>query len=151
MRNFRLKKLGRSNEKSKDDSDSFSILGLDRSNRKKQQVENVAALLKLNAIEDKKVVVDFGSGSGNLCLALASVYPSTTFVFVDQNVTSLEILKQRALEGNLKNIVVKSFQFTNENLEEFISIISQELGNIDLGIGLHSCGSFTDLVMEVCR
>jgi len=151
MRDSRLNKLGRKTEKNKHDSDSFSILNLDRSNRKKQQVDNVAALIKLNDIESKKVVVDFGSGSGNLCLALASVYPSTTFVFVDQNTTSLGILRQRALEGNLTNIVVKSFQFTNENLEEFIHIISNDIGKIDLGIGLHSCGSFTDLVMEVCR
>ena len=47
--------------------------------------------------------------------------------------------------------VVKSYQFTNENLEEFIHIILNDIGKIDLGIGLHSCGSFTDLVMEVCR
>ena len=40
-------------------------------------------------METKKVVVDFGSGSGNLCLVLASFYKHSTFVFVDQNEKSL--------------------------------------------------------------
>ena len=40
-------------------------------------------------METKKVVVDFGSGSGNLCLVLASFYRQSTFVFVDQNEKSL--------------------------------------------------------------
>ena len=70
---------------------------------------------------------------------------------MDQNKTSLDILKQRAKDGNLENIVVKLFQFNKNNLAEFIVEITKDVGKIDLGIGLHSCGSFTDLVMELCR
>ena len=51
----------------------------------------------------------------------------------------------------MSNIVVRHFTFTRSNLELFIQEISTEVGQIDLGIGLHSCGTFTDLVMEVCR
>jgi len=146
-----LVKIGRNNLKKSDENDSFSLLGSDRALRKKQQVDNIAAILKLHTIGDKKVVVDFGSGSGNLCLSLASVYTSTTFVFVDQNQTSLNILKQRAEEGGLMNIKIKHFQFNSTNLPEFIQDIKTNVGDIELGIGLHSCGSFTDLVMELCR
>ena len=70
-------------------SDSFQLLGADRGTRKKQQVENIASLLQLQRMETVRVVVDFGSGSGNLCLVLASLYRDTTFVFVDQNAKSL--------------------------------------------------------------
>jgi len=146
-----LDKIGRNNLKKANENDSFSLLGSDRGLRKKQQVDSIAALLKLYSIGDKKVVVDFGSGSGNLCLSLASVYTSTTFIFVDQNETSLNILRQRAEEGGLTNIKIKQFQFNSSNLSEFIQEIKADIGDIELGIGLHSCGSFTDLVMELCR
>ena len=72
-----------------DSSDSFQLLGSDRGTRKRQQVENIAALLSQHQMETKRVVVDFGSGSGNLCLVLASFYKHSTFVFVDQNEKSL--------------------------------------------------------------
>ena len=72
-----------------DSSDSFQLLGADRGTRKRQQVENIAALLSQHQMETKRVVVDFGSGSGNLCLVLASFYKHSTFVFVDQNEKSL--------------------------------------------------------------
>ena len=66
----------------------------------------------------------------------ASVYTSTTFVFVDQNQTSLNILKQRAEEGGLMNIKIKHFQFNNTNLPEFIQDIKTNVGDIELGIGI---------------
>ena len=92
-RDERLANYGRGNLKNQHDDDvtEFSLLNQDRGLRKRQQVNNISALIKLHGIEEKQVVVDFGSGSGNLCLALASVYPSTSFIFVDQNQTSLDI------------------------------------------------------------
>ena len=62
-----------------------------------------------------------------------------------------DILKKRAEEAELSNILVKQFTFTTSNSEVFIDEISSEVGTIDLGIGLHSCGTFTDIVMEVCQ
>lgn len=132
--------------------DAFSLLGGDRAIRKRQQVDNIVSVLTKHGLDAKSVVVDFGSGSGNLCLALASVFTLTTFVFVDMNQTSLDILSQRSRVAGLTNIKVIKFRFTEENLQEFLEKICVEVGvGMDLGIGLHSCGSFTDLVMEVCR
>ena len=91
MRAARLEKLGRRNlkqteeEEGDDDdydndddenhsnsfSDSFSLLGGDRARRKRQQVESIVQVLREHDLHTKSVVVDFGSGSGNLCLALA--------------------------------------------------------------------------------
>ena len=147
-----LDKFGRKNlkDEKKDEQDSFSLLSSSRGLRKRQQVENIASLFQL--FGERKVVVDFGSGSGNLCLALASIHKNTTFVFADQKRESLEILANRAREGGLSNVRVKVFSFNNGNLDEFTKEMEQEIGSsFDLGIGLHCCGRFTDLVMEVCR
>ena len=146
-----LDKFGRKNLKDENvEQDSFSLLNSSRGLRKRQQVENIASLFQI--FGERKVVVDFGSGSGNLCLALASFYKNTTFVFADQNRESLEILANRAREGGLTNVRVKVFSFNNDNLDEFINEIEKELGSsFDLGIGLHCCGRFTDLVMELSR
>ena len=47
---------------------------------------------------------------------------------------------------------MKVFSFNNDNLDEFNKEMEREIGSgFDLGIGLHCCGRFTDLVMEVCR
>ena len=151
-KNKRLARFGRTKQKDNVEADGdFTLLNEDRGLRKRQQVDNIATLLKLHNIDQKKVVVDFGSGSGNLCLALASVYPATQFVFVDQNSKSLDILKKRAEAGKLTNIHIKQFQFKRNNLEDFLDGLHQEVGAMDLGIGLHSCGSFTDLIMDLCR
>ena len=67
----------------KDSNGSFPLLNSNRGLRKRQQVENLASLFQM--FGERRVVVDFGSGSGNLCLALASVHRDTTFVFADRN------------------------------------------------------------------
>ena len=59
---------------------------------------------------------------------------------------SLDIVANRASEGGLSNVQVKVFSFNADNLDEFTKEVS-----FDLGIGLHCCGRFTDLVMEACR
>jgi len=54
----------------------------------------------------------------------------------------------------LTNVRVKVFSFNVDNLGVFIRELEEELGSglsFDLGIGLHCCGRFTDLVMEACR
>ena len=146
-----LDTFGRKNLKEENEEHgSFSLLSSSRGLRKRQQVENIASLFQI--FGERKVVVDFGSGSGNLCLALASIHKNTTFVFADQNRESLEILANRAREGGLSNVRVKVFSFNIDNLGEFIKEMEKEIGpSFDFGIGLHCCGRFTDLVMEVCR
>merc|ERR1712034_70241 len=83
---------------------SFPLLNINRGLRKKQQVENFASIFHL--FGKKKVVVDFGCGSGNLCLSLASFYTNTKFVFVDQNLESLNLLTKRAEAGGLSNVII---------------------------------------------
>ena len=76
--------LGTFGRKNLSEQGSFSLLNSNRGLRKRQQVENIASLFQMFEGE-RKVVVDFGSGSGNLCLALASIHKDTTFVLADRN------------------------------------------------------------------
>ena len=77
------------------ESPSFTLLNSDRGLRKRQQVENIASVLFLHFCrissssnsflkEKRPFVVDFGCGSGNLCLALAAAFPETTFLLTDR-------------------------------------------------------------------
>lgn len=141
-----LEKHGRQEEEKS--QKSFSLMSADRGIRKCWQVENLASLLELFFIQKNRkldCVVDFGSGSGNLCLALAAFYRDVKFIFVDMKLESLNILKDRAAACGLTNIEVYQHKFSYDNLGAL------ELPKFDLGIGLHCCGSFTDMVMEICR
>eukprot|EP00928_Gymnodinium_smaydae_P040742 TRINITY_DN27603_c0_g1_i2.p1 TRINITY_DN27603_c0_g1~~TRINITY_DN27603_c0_g1_i2.p1 ORF type:complete len:309 (+),score=24.05 TRINITY_DN27603_c0_g1_i2:99-1025(+) len=103
----------------------------------------------------KIVVVDFGCGSGNLCLPLAHHFRETHhFVFVDRNATSLDLVKKRAQTASLTNVEVLQYEFTPADCvaapgaETFDFLPGR---TFDLGIGLHCCGSFTDMVMDLCK
>ena len=87
----KMQKLGRPKQQQEreEDSPSFTLLNSDRGLRKRQQVENIASVLfdNFNSLtESKPLVVDFGCGSGNLCLALAAAFPQTTFLLTDRSV-----------------------------------------------------------------
>jgi len=161
----KLEKFGRPKRKEVEglESPSFTLLNSDRGLRKRQQVENIASVLlehfaqisssscssseKMNSL-----VVDFGCGSGNLCLALAAAFPQTTFLLTDRNSQSLELVSKRAGRGGLTNVITKYFSFAWDNLDCFSSEVMSEHGQLwDLGIGLHCCGAFTDMVLELCR
>ena len=97
----KLEKFGRPKQENGGvDSPSFSLLNSDRGLRKRQQVENIASVLldhfgqisssscqNSGSSSEKKnsLVVDFGCGSGNLCLALAAAFPQTTFLLTDRS------------------------------------------------------------------
>jgi SAM-dependent methyltransferase len=206
-----------------DGMETFSLLSADRNKRKRQQVQNFASLLmrhrKLGREQfgtpnpaktsPRKLIVDFGCGTGNLCLSLAASpifrerpsssdatedeQPEYSFLFTDRNAGSLEILKKRAQKSGLVEGLVgaganvgfiqHSFNISDfaANTAEFWRKVEQKYGvdlvvqggetgnadgsakasdkthgvshalEFDLGIGLHCCGSFTDMVMEVCR
>lgn len=101
---------------------------------------------KGGALEGVRRVVDFGCGSGNLCLALAAYWPDTEFVFVDRNEQSLQILRQRAEAAQLRNVVTLSHE-----LQEGPALYDTPLPPFEVGIGLHCCGALTDMVMALCR
>jgi hypothetical protein len=52
----------------------------------------------------RPVVVDFGSGSGNLTLPLAWLFPEVTFVAVDMKEEAVRLLRERAQAADLTNV-----------------------------------------------
>jgi SAM-dependent methyltransferase len=128
------------------EEEAVTLLSAQRGQRKVWQVENFVSLLS-GKLTPGSTVVDFGCGSGNLCLALAAYFVEVRFVLVDKKPHPLKLVQRRADEAGLKNVEVLQYTFTPENLENFGAAV----GEIDIGLGLHCCGSFTDMVMELCR
>ena len=83
----RLGKVGRMEEEEQG-GPAFPLLARDRGGRKRLQVENIAKVVEAELGErgpgEGGLVVDFGCGSGNLCLPLAARNPSTTFLLTDR-------------------------------------------------------------------
>lgn len=179
-------------------ADAVSLLSNDRGQRKAWQVENFVSILweRLSSYTSDEnndnnefafTVVDFGCGSGNLCLALAPYFSQVRFVMVDMKSYSLKLVERRANEAGLKNVQVLQFSFSPSNLDDFCippispamntntwfmpppasttkpssssegetSTIQQEPSSpstdFDIAIGLHCCGSFTDMVMSLAK
>ena len=144
------------------DADGVTLLSAQRGQRKAWQVENLATLLaepllsmaeKRNQIQRPVTVVDFGCGSGNLCLALAAYFRHVRFVLVDKKSYPLQLVQRRAQQAGLTNVKVLQYTFAPDNLQDFFKANDDEedaQGLFDIGIGLHCCGSFTDMVMELC-
>jgi 2-polyprenyl-3-methyl-5-hydroxy-6-metoxy-1,4-benzoquinol methylase len=200
-------------------NEAVSLLSNDRGQRKAWQVENFVSLLRERLSSSSNynsrignsnnssnssneefalTVVDFGCGSGNLCLALASYFSQVRFVLVDKKSYSLKLAERRARDAGLKNVQIMEYEFSPSNLKDFCipsmsrlstmmplspssSSTTPELSNIvcmpvtqntdetsttttvqqqqssssstdfDIAIGLHCCGSFTDMVMMIAR
>jgi 2-polyprenyl-3-methyl-5-hydroxy-6-metoxy-1,4-benzoquinol methylase len=205
---------------SSSNNEAVSLLSNDRGQRKAWQVENFVSLLRErlssssnnnsrignsnNNNEFALTVVDFGCGSGNLCLALAPYFSQVRFVLVDKKSYSLKLAERRARDAGLKNVQIMEYEFSPSNLKDFcipsmsrlstmmplspLSSSTSELSNIvcmpvtqnndeistttvqqqqssssssststststyfDIAIGLHCCGSFTDMVMMIAK
>jgi SAM-dependent methyltransferase len=139
--------------KNMDSEAASSLLSAHRGQRKAWQVENFVTLLK-DRLRPGMTVVDFGCGSGNLCLALAAYFSKVRFVLVDRNEFSLQLVQKRAETSKLSNVHTQQFTFSPGNLKDYRppphDALDKKETAFDLGIGLHCCGSFTDMVMEVC-
>ncbi len=174
--------------------EGVSLLSHDRGQRKAWQVENFVSILwdRLSSytvessnedVDNSKTddfdftVVDFGCGSGNLCLALAPYFSRVRFVLVDKKPYPLKLVERRANEAGLKNVQALQFSFSPSNLDDFcippmksalstqnlflppgVSRSSEESKrqtssstHFDIAIGLHCCGSFTDMVMSLAK
>ena len=77
-------------------------------------------------------VVDFGSGTGNLLLPLASLFPQLNFVGLDLNARSLALLQERAEAAHLTNVSTT------------VGLIEEYTGPCDIAVALHVCGAGTD-------
>ncbi len=80
-------------------------------------------------------LVDFGSGTGNLVLALAYFFPHCRFTAVDMKPEALRLLQQRVLQAGLANVSVWQGQIEYYN-EPF-----------DVALALHACGNATDYAL----
>jgi len=181
-------------------AEGVSLLSNDRGQRKAWQVENFVSILwdrlsSYTSDETKNIesadsnnafeftVVDFGCGSGNLCLALAPYFSNVRFVLVDKKPYPLKLVERRANEAGLKNVQALQFSFSPSNLDDFCippmppdmstqawfmppsstssSSVSEKKNtqqsqltpsiDFDIAIGLHCCGSFTDMVMSLAK
>jgi SAM-dependent methyltransferase len=180
------RKTGSRNEETAEETESVkdvSLLSSDRGQRKAWQIENFVYLLQDRLMKhqqfsnaeksqnkaSKLTVVDFGCGSGNLCLALAPYFSNVQFILVDKKQYPLKLAERRALEAGLRNVQVVEYKFSPSNLDEFqYPVIQSPLPNsapldgknvssnetstsFDIAIGLHCCGSFTDMVMTLAK
>ena len=112
-----------------------------RAIRKRNQIESFATVLAQiipmgPRNGDNYHIVDFGCGTGALCLSLAFIFPYINFTGVDMNGRSIELLLQRAKAGGLTNVrgVVAKIETFNEKF--------------DVGMALHACGLATDFALR---
>jgi hypothetical protein len=84
-----------------------------------------------------QVLVDFGAGTGNLALPLAWALPACHVIAVDAKAQSIERLAARIDEAGLRNC------------EALIGDIGRYDGACDVALGLHVCGTGTDLVLAL--
>ena len=134
--------------KAKGEEKIITLRGL----RKRYQVESFALLLEKLLHRFQKTgdvaehatpsppsrrwrVVDFGSGTGNLCLPLAFLFPECDFTAVEMKNTPVEILRERASAAGLTNI--RAVQSMIEGYEE----------PFDIALALHACGNATDYAL----
>jgi hypothetical protein len=118
-------------------------LNAQRALRKRQQVESlihyVEDALSRRPVGTAKEVVEFGAGSGHVCLLLAYRNPEVRFVLAERKEFSVEQAKERIAQSNLSNVDIFC-----DDIRNF------EYSRIGLGIGLHCCGLLTDFAIRLC-
>ena len=108
-----------------------------RGKRKRQQLESLVANIS-EMIKSNDTVVDFGCGQGHVGLLVAFLFPSSNVILVDNNPEKLRMAKAKL-----------------ESVPQIMSQVTMfkeisEVGNFDVGVGLHCCGPLTDVVIERC-
>lgn len=93
-------------------------------------------------------VIDVGGGRGDLAMAIAQVFPSTTITVVDKNEPSLLVGQSHANSvgyGNRMSFVHADFHDFTEDPSSYVRADSTP--PIDLVVALHACGDLSDLAM----
>lgn len=108
-----------------------------RLQRKCQQLENLVTAVQ-EVAKPGDVIVDFCSGGGHLGIAIAYVLPDCKVYLVENKEESLVKARTRMDALNLTNVTLYQC-----NLDYFV-------GDFDVGVCLHACGSATDMVLHQC-
>lgn len=116
-----------------------------RGEKKRQQLQSLLFLfhqaiqsLPYTNENDTTTVVELGSGSGQLGLLLAYLYPHIQFVLIELSDAKLCVSQQRAETAKLENV---------HHLYGSAADMLQRVQQLDLLIGLHCCGSLTDYLL----
>jgi len=118
-----------------------------RGARKRNQVQafvtHLQAILEEEEEEEeedgksRKVVCDFGCGTGNVVMTAAALFPNHDFIGVDLNQKSIDILNERIVESGLSNVSAR------------VGLIEEcDALEVDVVLALHVCGSATDFVIN---
>lgn len=149
-----------------------ALLKADRAERKRQQLESLLDLLQVhvlphlaeeqhNANQRPLRFVDFACGSGHFGLLVASQVPNSQVTLVDMQDHGLEKARARAdslgLGARVSTCESRLPVATAGIIANDVSIgpgcgsIGDYQEDFDCALGLHSCGSLTDLILAQVR
>lgn len=113
------------------------VRGLRKRNQVQAFVTHLEAILEENDGNSRKVVCDFGCGTGNVVMTAAALFPNHDFIGVDLNQKSIDILNERIVESGLNNVSAR------------VGLIEEcDAPEVDVVLALHVCGSATDFVIN---
>lgn len=111
--------------------------------RKRSQIEIILSFLEDTAQRQNLKILDICGGRGDLSVFLAWMNRHSSVTLVDRNECALQQAKYRAEKlglDNLETIPVDLFNLDNNH-----KIMNTDY---DVVIGLHACGSLTDVILE---
>ncbi len=105
-------------------------------------IHSVLAQLPLSTVSHPLTLVDFCSGSGHTGILLAVLFPQHRVVCVERNAQAVSTGRERVVELQLTERVT----FLHH------SIYDPEVDALpfDVGIGLHACGTMSDVIHAKC-
>ena len=147
-----------------------ALLKADRAERKRQQLESLLYLLQVhilpylaekhNANQRPLRFVDFACGSGHFGLLVASQVPHSQVTLVDMQDHGLDKARARAESlglGSRVSTCKSHLPVATVGISKDVSIgagcgsIGDYQEHFDCALGLHSCGSLTDLILAQVR
>jgi len=111
--------------------------------RKRCQIEIILSLLNEPTKQRNLKILDICGGRGDLSVMIAWMNPESSITLVDRNKCALQQAQYRATQLGLTNL--KTFALDLFNLDNKHEIIQSKY---DIVIGLHACGSLTDVILE---
>ena len=115
--------------------------------RKRNQIDIILSLIgemKFATDNPSRKILDVCGGRGDLSIMLAWMNPSWSITLVDRNQCALQQAQYRALNLGISNL--KSHEIDLFSLSGNHEIMQSEY---DLVLGLHACGSLTDMILEM--